>query len=147
MKNLFYLLIIVVFIISCNQTQNKQVQAPKPKDGVFIHIKEGYKNPHKVLMPMKMATLMADDKAVLIYMDIDAVNLLVKGAKDLTYKGFESFQTYMNQLLAKNVGIYACPGCLNVADIKKDQLWDGIQIAQKDKFFNFTKGRIITLDY
>jgi len=55
-----------------------------------------------------MATIMADDKDVLIYMDIHAVNLLVKGSEDLK---------------------------------------EGIQTAQKDKFFNFTKGRIITLDY
>ena len=31
------------------------------RDGVFIHITEGYNDPHRVLMPLKMATLMADD--------------------------------------------------------------------------------------
>lgn len=77
-------------------------------DGVFIHISEGYNDAHKALMPLRMATIMADDKDVLIYMDIHAVNLLVKGSED-------------NR--------------------------EGIQTAQKDKFFNFTKGRIITLDY
>ena len=77
-------------------------------DGVFIHISEGYNDAHKALMPLRMATIMADDKDVLIYMDIHAVNLLVKGSEDLK---------------------------------------EGIQTAQKDKFFNFTKGRIITLDY
>ncbi len=61
---------------------------------------------------------MADDKDVLIYMDIHAVNLLVNGSEDLTHDGFEP------------------------ADLK-----EGIQTAQKGKFFNFTKGWIITLDY
>ncbi len=87
-------------------------------DGVFIHISEGYNDAHKALMPLKMATIMADDKDVLIYMDIHVVNLPVKGSENLTHAGFE-------------------PG-----DLK-----EGIQTAQKDKFFNFTKGRIITLDY
>ena len=65
-----------------------------------------------------MAAIMADDKDVLIYMDIHSVNLLVTGSEDLTHAGFEP------------------------VDLK-----EGIQTAQKGKFFNFTKGRIITLDY
>jgi len=90
---------------------------------------------------------MAKDKDVLIYMDIHAVELLVKGAKDLKYADFESCQTYIKQLLDQKVGIYACPTCLKIAGFKPEDLMDGVQVAQKDKFFNFTKGRIITLDY
>ena len=117
------------------------------QDGVFIHITESYNDPHRVLMPLKMATLMASDKDVIIYMDIHAVELLVKGAKDLSFADFESAQTYLRQLLEMKVGIYACPTCLKVAGFTPEDLMDGIQTAQKDKFFNFTKGRIITLDY
>ena len=80
-------------------------------------------------------------------MDIHAVELLVKGAKDLTYSDFDSFQTYIKQLLNKKVGVYACPTCLKIAGFKPEDLIEGVQIAQKDKFFNFTAGRIITLDY
>ena len=80
-------------------------------------------------------------------MDIHAVELLVKGAKDLTYSDFDSFQTYIKQLLNKKVGVYACPTCLKIAGFKPEDLIEGVQIAQKDKFFNFTKGRIIALDY
>ena len=117
------------------------------QDGVFIHITESYNDPHRVLMPLKMATLMASDKDVIIYMDIHAVELLVKGAKDLSFADFESAQTYLRELLEMKVGIYACPTCLKVAGFTPEDLMDGIQTAQKDKFFNFTKGRIITLDY
>jgi predicted peroxiredoxin len=98
-------------------------------------------------MPLKMALMMSKDQDVLIYMDIHAVELLVKNAKDLNYSDFESFQTYMKQLIDKKVGIYACPTCLKIAGFEPGDLMDGIQIAQKDKFFSFTKGRIITLDY
>ncbi|MCB8998995.1 MAG: DsrE family protein [Bacteroidales bacterium] len=117
------------------------------RDGVFIHITESYNDPHRVLMPLKMATIMANDKDVLIYMDIHAVELAVKGAKDLNYADFESFQTYVKKLAEMKVGIYACPTCLKIAGFKPEDLMDGIQVAQKDKFFSFTKGRIITLDY
>jgi len=80
-------------------------------------------------------------------MDIHAVELLVKGAKDLNFADFESFQSYLKQLIDKKVGIYSCPTCLQVAGFKPEDLMDEIQLAEKDKFFSFTKGRIITLDY
>lgn len=117
------------------------------RDGVFIHITESYNDPHKVLMPLKMAVMMANDKDVLIYNDIKSVELYVKGAKNLEYNDYETLQTYVKQLAEKNVGVYVCPTCLKLAGFKEEDLMDGVKIAQKDKFFNFTKGRIITLDY
>jgi len=65
----------------------------------------------------------------------------------MNFADFESFQTYIKELLDKNVGVYACPTCLKIAGFKPEDLMDGVQVAQKDKFFNFTKGRIIALDY
>ena len=159
MKNIGLLFIAGLMIISCNRTpkQNADFNQGKTsdsnaisetiKDGVFIHITESYNDPHRVLMPLKMATMMATDKDVLVYMDIHAVELLVKGAKDLNFADFESAQSYIKQLLDKKIGVYACPTCLEAAGFKQEDLLDGIQIAQKDKFFNFTKGRIVTLDY
>jgi predicted peroxiredoxin len=155
MKKLALLAICGLMIVSCNQPP-KPVETTTPeanavsdtvRDGVFIHITEGYNDPHRVLMPLKMAVLMSKDQDVLVYMDIHAVELLVKGAKDLNFSDFSSAQAYIKDLLANNVGVYACPTCLAVAGFKPEDLMDGIQVAQKDKFFNFTKGRIITLDY
>ena len=103
MKKLGLLFIIGFMIISCNQSQKQNadfknekasvIDTNSVKDGLFIHITESYNDPHKVLMPLKMATMMAKDKDVLVYMDIHAVELLVKGAKDLNFEGFESAQT------------------------------------------------------
>jgi len=150
-------MVLGLLILSCNQNPNPEkvqtednkntVNAEVVKDGVFFHITESYNDPHKVLMPLKMAVMMSNDKDVLVYMDIHAVELLVKGAKDLNYPEFESFQTYIKQLIGNNVGIYACPTCLKSAGFKPEDLMEGVQLAQKDKFFSFTKGRIITLDY
>lgn len=157
MKNVGLLIMTGLLILSCNQKtgqstdsqQEKQISVKEDpvKDGVFVHITESYDDPHRVLMPLKMAVMMANDKDVLVYMDIHAVELLVKGAKDLNYADFESFQTYLKQLLDKKVGVYACPTCLKLAGFKPEDLMEGVQMAQKDKFFDFTKGRIITLDY
>lgn len=146
-----------MLVLSCNQApKQNEAQAPEntpavaetpARDGVFIHISEGYQNPHRVLMPLKMATMMAADKDVLVYMDIHAVELLVKGAEDMTFADFESAQTYIKQLSEAGVGIYACPTCLKVAGFEPADLMEGVQAAEKDKFFNFTEGRILSIDY
>lgn len=59
-------------------------------------------------MAMNMTTMMADDKDLILYTNIHAVELLVNDAKDLM---------------------------------------EGIQFAQKNKYSDFNKGRIITLDF
>jgi predicted peroxiredoxin len=75
------------------------------------------------------------------------IEVAVKGALDITHPEFESAHTYIKQLSGMGVGIHACPTCLKVAGYKSEDLMEGIIIANKDKFFDFTKGRIITLDY
>jgi predicted peroxiredoxin len=146
MRTIGLLMLGGMLMSSCVETAVESPSEPET-DGVFIHISEGYNDAHRALMPLKMATIMADDKDVLIYMDIHAVNFLVKGSEDLTHDGFESAHTYIQQLLDMEVGIYACPTCLGVAGFEPSDLMEGIKTAEKDKFFNFTKGRIITLDY
>ena len=157
MKQIISFILLVSLLFSCQQIQKQEssmisekqtlTQTEPVKDGVFIHITESYNDPHRVLMPLKMASIMAMDKDVIVYMDIHAVELLVKGAADLNFAEFESCHTYIKQLTERGVGIYACPTCLKIAGYAPEDLMDGIQVAQKDKFFDFTKGRIITLDY
>jgi predicted peroxiredoxin len=157
MKNIALIILSVILIISCNQTppqttsHNHAMEGAmtvnSARDGIFIHITGSYNDPHRVLMPLKMAVMMSMDKDVIVYMDIKAVELLVKSSKDLTFGEFESAHTYIKQLVDNKVVVCACPTCLKIAGFKPEDLMDGVQIAQKDKFFNFTKGRIITLDY
>ncbi len=157
MKSFNLLIMCGLLIIGCNQNPEHSTVSDMDsgvvqtdaaiRDGVFIHITEGYNDPHRVLMPLKMATIMADDHDVLVYMDIHAVELLVKGAEDMSFEDFETAHTYVKQLIGKNAGVYACPTCLKIAGFAPEDLMDGVQVAQKDRFFNFTRGRIVTLDY
>lgn len=135
-------LCLLIPIVNAQETIQQQ-----EKEGLFLHISTSYDNPHRLLMPLKMASLMAQDKAVLIYMDIEAVKILVKNSKDITHPEFESAHTYIKKLLEMGVEIYACPTCLKVAGYTTEDLMDGIKPANKDRFFNFTKGRILSLSY
>ncbi len=116
-------------------------------EGVFIHISAGPDDPHRVLMPLQMANMMAEGREVMVYFDIEAVEVVLKEAPDLTYRQFASSQTLLRQLLDKGVPMSVCPGCLQAAGHAPEDVMEGVRIAQKEQFFDFTKGRILTLDY
>lgn len=118
-----------------------------PRDGVLIHISHGADDPHRLLMALNMAGMMADDHDVLVYFDIEAVNVVLKDAEEVTLPHFPSSKMQVRTLLDKGVHLMACPGCLKVAGKTKDDLANGIHVADKSRFFTFTEGRILTLDY
>lgn len=117
------------------------------KDGVFIHISHGSDDPHRLLMALNMAKIMADDHDVLVYIDIKGVDAVLKDAPDITYSHFPSSRTQFSALLKEGATLMVCPGCLKAAGKSREDVADGIQIADKNAFFDFTKGRILTLDY
>ena len=90
---------------------------------------------------------MATDKDILIYMDIDAVKLLTQDAEDIAYAHFTPLHESLQKLLDMGVAIFACPGCMRAHGLSPEELREGIQVAQKDKFFNFTRGNIVSLSY
>jgi predicted peroxiredoxin len=152
MRTTNFIFMILIMIISACKNTGQQAPAESLaegtiRDGVFIHITQCYNDPHRVLMPLKMATIMANDRDVIVYMDIHAVNLLVRSAKDIEFADFESAHSYVRQLIERKVGVYACPTCLKIAGFKPEDLLEGVQLAQKDRFFDFTRGRIVALNY
>jgi predicted peroxiredoxin len=122
-------------------------EAPAVRDGIFIHISQGANDPHRVLMPLKMAELMADSRDVLIYFDIKGVEVVLKDAEDIVYSHFPTSKKQLKALLAAGVEMHVCPGCLKAAGKTAKDVMAGVKIANKDRFFSFTKGRILTLDY
>lgn len=117
------------------------------KDGVFVHISHGSDDPHRLLMALNMARIMSDDHDVLVYIDIKGVDAVLKDSPDITYSHFPSSQTQFSALLKRGVTLMVCPGCLKSAGKSKEDIAAGIQIADKKAFFDFTEGRILTLDY
>ena len=132
--------IVLALFAGCSTTDG-DATGKAAKDGILIHITSGPDNPHRALMALQMAAIMSEEKAVAVYLDIEAVKLFVKGANDIEMKPFPSAFTQLTTLAEKGVPIMACPGCLAVAGISPDSLMDGVSVAEKEKFFN------ITLDY
>ena len=98
-------------------------------------------------MALKMATMMSMDKDVLVYFDIKGIEVVLKDAKDITYPTFPSAQESLKTLIDKGITVFACPGCMKAAGKTADDLMPGVKVAEKEAFFNFTKGRILALDY
>lgn len=150
----FSIVVLVIAVFACQPVENETaaasadtVAAEKPNDGTFIHISKGYDNPHDVVMPLFLANKMAEDKDVILFFDLKGVNLLLNDSEDITYDPFQSAHTSLKSLMDKGVEIMACPMCLQAIGKSEADLMEGVIIAEKEKFFNFTDGRILTLDY
>ncbi|MCG3146929.1 MAG: hypothetical protein PCFJNLEI_00364 [Verrucomicrobiae bacterium] len=122
-------------------------QATETRDGVFIHVSHGTNDPHRVAMALQMAAMMAEDKDVLVYFDIKGIEVVMKDAADIQFSHFPASKAQLKKLAEHKVTLMACPGCLKAAGKTAADLAPGIQVADKKAFFNFTKGRILTLDY
>lgn len=142
-----------IILTSCDQqvakeeTQVKDTTMVAARDGVFYHISSGMDNPHKVVMALKMANLMAEDKDVLVYFDIKGIEVVLNDAEDISYPTFPTASESLEKLLDRGLAVYACPSCLEAAGKSEADLRPGIKSANKEAFFSFTQGRIITLDY
>ncbi|MBE9225053.1 DsrE family protein [Phormidium sp. LEGE 05292] len=130
-----------------NQQTETISQTTTVKDGVFIHVSHGTDNPQRLLMALTMADKMSEDKDVLIYFDIKGVEAVVNNSQDITFSDFPSSKTLLKKLADKGVKLQVCPTCLKAAGKTPADLMSGATIANKANFFNFTQGRIITLDY
>jgi predicted peroxiredoxin len=150
MKSFFAALIFLITsltFVSCTQQNESKEMQEEVKDGVFIHISHGTDDPHRMLMGLTMAERMRADKEVIIYIDITGIDMVLKDSPDLSLEPFTSSKTLIQNLLNEGITIMACPTCLMAAGKTPEDLADGISLADKDKFFNFTKGRIFTIDY
>jgi predicted peroxiredoxin len=122
-------------------------QTPAGREGVFIHVSHGTDDPHRVLMALQMAEKMSVDRDVLVYFDIRGVEVALKDAEDMHMAPFAGLKKQLALLSERGVTLMVCPGCLEAAGKKPLDLAPGFKIAEKERFFNFTDGRILTLDY
>jgi predicted peroxiredoxin len=152
MKNTAILLGLFLATASCirvneNPTPQFNMSKMAAKDGLFIHVKKGAGDVHEVLMALSMADKFSADHDVLIYFDIDGIEMVTGDAPNLRMDPFGSSDELFTKLVNAGVTIYACPGCMEVHGIKASELRSGVTTAKKEKFFDFTDGRILSIDY
>jgi predicted peroxiredoxin len=139
----------IVLLFNCQQQNSSQEVSSKPsdRDGVFIHISHGQDSPQRVLMALNMAVIMSQDHDVLVYFDISGIDVVLQDSPDIQFNDFTGSKSQIEKLISINIPLLVCPGCLKAAGKSPQDLIPGIAMADKDKFFGFTRGRILTLDY
>lgn len=145
--NVALLLAIISIFMLIRCQQEKAGSSGSMQDGVFIHISNGTNDPHRVLMALNMAVTMADDRNVLVYFDVRGVEVVVQNAIDLQFGEFPSSKRQLKKLLEKEVPLLVCSDCLKAAGRTEADVIEGVQIADKEVLFDFTQGRILTLNY
>jgi predicted peroxiredoxin len=150
MKKSLAFLMIPLFFAACvrvEQSPDTNVTTEKPTDGVFIHISKGSEDTHAVEMALMLADKFSTSHDVLVFFDKKGIEMVVEGAPNLEMDPFDGSDEVFERLLDHDVEILACPACLEAAGYSEDDLRRGVKIAEKERFFDFTEGRILSLDY
>jgi len=150
MKKILALLILPVLLASCVQVEespDSAVKEEKKTDGVFIHISKGAADTHDVLMALMLADKFSTSNDVLVFFDKEGIEMVTEEAPNLEMDPFDPSDEIFKRLLANGATILACPACMKVAGVEKEDLREGVKLAEKEMFLNFTEGRILSLDY
>lgn len=150
MKNLIVFMLVPLLAASCirvDNTTEPQAEPEKVTDGAFIHISKGAGDKHDVLMALMLADKFSTTNDVLVFFDKDGIEMVVKGAPNLEMDPFDPSEEIFERLIDLDVEILACPACLKIAGYGEEDLRPGVKLAEKERFFDFTEGRILTMDY
>ncbi len=152
MKKVFALLLIPILAMACMRINNVPDESSESRvepetDGAFIHISKGSDDTHDVLMALMLADKFSTSNDVLVFFDKDGIEMVSKDAPNLEMDPFDGSDDIFERLLKEGVTILACPACMKVAGLEESDLRSGVKMAEKEQFFDFTKGRILTLDY
>ncbi len=155
---IFVLLLLAVTISTYSQNKTKKgtqktaseetVPAlPPPPDGVFVHLTSGSENPLSVLAALTTALEMSADHEVYVYLDVNAVTIVVNNAKSIELPKFQASKILIDKLIAKGATVAVNQLCLEASNKTKFDLMKGVKIADPEDFLNFTRGRIFSLSY
>ncbi|MFZ5939347.1 MAG: DsrE family protein [Bacteroidota bacterium] len=143
------ILLFIPLLLACTRQDDISMNpnTDEVKDGIFVHISKGPADVHEVMMGLMIANKFSDTHDVILFFDIDGIGMVLGDAPDLTLEPFGSSDKLFEKLTEKGIKIMACPACLTTAGKTAADLRPGVIVAEKDLFFSFTKGRILTLDY
>ncbi len=151
MKKVLALLLLPLLISACIRVSTEVDKLAEPDDpitdGAFIHISKGSADTHDVLMALMLADKFSTSNDVLVFFDKEGIEMVSSAAPNLEMDPFDSSDDIFKRLVDLNVTILACPACMKVAGLEEGDLREGVQMAEKEQFFDFTEGRILTLEY
>lgn len=150
MKNVLAFFLIPLLASACIRVSSEGETFSEPEaktDGAFIHISKGAADTHDVLMALMLADKFSSSNDVLVFFDKQGIELVTKEAPNLALDPFDSSDEIFKRLIDNGATILACPACMKVSGVEEGDLRAGVKLAEKEMFFDFTEGRILSLDY
>jgi predicted peroxiredoxin len=150
MKKVLAFLLIPLLAAACirvNEVPDNDEPAEAKTDGAFIHISKGAADTHDVLMALMLADKFSTSNDVLVFFDKEGIELVTRDAPNLEMDPFDASDEIFKRLINHGATILACPACMKVAGVEESDLRPGVKLAEKEMFFDFTEGRILSLDY
>ncbi len=150
MKKVLALLLIPLLAAACMRVNvaPDETETAEPKtDGAFIHISNGSTDTHSVLMALMLADKFSISNDVLVFFDKQGIEMVTRDAPNLEMEAFDPSDEIFDRLIEHGATILACPACMQVAGVEEGDLREGLKVAEKEMFFDFTEGRILSLDY
>jgi predicted peroxiredoxin len=150
MKKVFTLFLVPLVLSACIRVSTEAETAPEPEpktDGAFIHISKGSNDVHDVLMALMLADKFSTSNDVLVFFDKEGIEMVTRDAPNLSMEAFDDSDNIFARLVELDVTILACPACMKVSGVEEGDLREGVEMAEKEQFFDFTEGRILSLDY
>lgn len=150
MKKVFAFLLIPLLAVACIRVNTEGEIIPEPEaktDGAFIHISKGAADTHDVLMALMLADKFSTSNDVLVFFDKEGIEMVTTNAPSLEMDPFDSSDEIFQRLMDNGATILACPACMKVSGVEESDLRNGVKLAEKEMFFEFTEGRILSLDY
>lgn len=150
MNKVFAILLIPLLAAACIRVSSEGESYPEHEaktDGAFIHISKGAADTHDVLMALMLADKFSTSNDVLVFFDKEGIELLTRNAPNLEMDPFDASDDIFKRLIENGATILACPACMKVSGVEEGDLREGVKIAEKEMFFDFTEGRILSLDY
>jgi predicted peroxiredoxin len=150
MKKVLAFLLVPLLMSACIRVNTESENLPEaepPTDGAFIHISKGAADTHDVLMALMLADKFSSSNDVLVFFDKEGIAMVTQEAPNLEMDPFDSSDEIFKRLINNGATILACPACMEIAGVDESDLRAGVKLAEKEMFFEFTEGRILTLDY
>jgi len=150
MKKVLAILLIPLLAAACLRVNSEGESYPEPEaktDGAFIHISKGAADTHDVLMALMLADKFSTSNDVLVFFDKEGIEMVTRNAPNLEMDPFDASDDIFKRLIENGATILACPACMQVSGVEEGDLREGVKIAEKEMFFDFTEGRILSLDY
>ena len=148
-RQFYYVITIFVVLALVGSVLSQPVKGEPVKDGAFFHISTGSNHPDRAVIPLRVAEIIAEEKEVLIYFDIEGIEVVLKDT-DLEFSQTSSL-TLLKKLIDQGVQVYACRVSLHAAGKTEEDLIDGVKLANKatfqETFYNFAKGKILEFHY